>query len=131
MGLPVPDKQSKHKEKAAKAADWRVYMKDLFLDMFFPEKKYETPPNREDFLKKALQEAKQSLDDAYLGLQNVNDPDLIDRYIYELNAANLRYKVLLQDIKSCEPVSPELEMPDRISSTNLDTSASLLNRSFR
>lgn len=107
-------------------------MKELFFEIFFPNKKLENPPKREDFLKKALMDAKQSLDDAYLGLQNVSDPDLIDRYIYELNAANLRYKVLLQDIKSCEPVTAEIsELPERISSTNLDTSASLLNRSFR
>ena len=55
---------------------------------------------KEDFLKKSLLEAQRSFEDAYTGLQNVNDPDLIDSYIYELNAANLRYKVLLRDVKS-------------------------------
>lgn len=61
--------------------------------------KAETPPKREDFLKKALRECQIAMDDAYHGLQNTNEPDLIDRYIYELNAANIRYKVILRDIK--------------------------------
>ena len=56
-------------------------------------------PKKEDFLKKALLEAQQSFENAYIGLENVNDPDLIDSYIYEINAANLRYKVLLRDVK--------------------------------
>ena len=56
-------------------------------------------PKKEDFLKKALLEAQQSFENAYKGLENVNDPDLIDSYIYEINAANLRYKILLRDVK--------------------------------
>lgn len=82
-------------------------MKELFL--LFKDKQKENPPKREDFLKKALQDCQQSLEDAYCGLQNTNEPDLIDRYIYELNAANMRYKVLLRDIK--EVSSEELPSP--------------------
>lgn len=104
--------------------------------------KKENPPKREDFLKKALRDCQQSLEDAYCGLQNTNEPDLIDRYIYEWKAANLRYKVLLRDIKEAAPelsascvqaasTAEELSSPARISSTNLDTDTSLLNRSFR
>lgn len=124
-------------------------MKELLL-LLFKEKK-ENPPKREDFLKKSLQDCQQSLEDAYRGLQNTNEPDLIDRYIYELNAANLRYKVLLRDIKeaseelpsSCLPVpsivtteataatSEPLSFSFNISSTKRDTDTSLLNRSFR
>ena len=66
--------------------------------MLFIEKK-RNPPKLEDFLKKALLETQQSFENAYKGLANVSDPDLIDRYIYEINAANLRYKVLLRDVK--------------------------------
>ena len=66
--------------------------------MLFMEKKRNLP-KKEDFLKKALLEAQQSFENAYKGLENVNDPDLIDSYIYEINAANLRYKVLLRDVK--------------------------------
>lgn len=66
--------------------------------MLFMAKKRNLP-KKEDFLKKALLEAQQSFENAYKGLENVNDPDLIDSYIYEINAANLRYKVLLRDVK--------------------------------
>ena len=62
-------------------------------------RKKNTTPKREIFLKKALKEAQRSLNDAYAGLANVADPDLIDSYIYELNAANLRYQVILRDYK--------------------------------
>ena len=36
-----------------------------------------------------------ALENAYLGFDNVTDPDLIDCYIYELNAVMKRYKFLL------------------------------------
>lgn len=56
-------------------------------------------PKKEDFLKKALLDAQKRFDDAYKGFQNVNEPDLIDSYIYEINAATLKYKVLLHEVK--------------------------------
>ncbi len=68
--------------------------------MIFMKSKKRNPPRKEDFLKKALLIAQKNYEDAYKGLQNVNDPDLIDSYIYEINAANLRYKVLLRDVKN-------------------------------
>lgn len=67
--------------------------------LFKPKEKL---PKKEVFLKKALLEAQRSLQDAYDGLSNVNEPELIDSYIYELNAANLRYQVILRDYKSLQ-----------------------------
>lgn len=64
--------------------------------------KKEKLPKKEVFLKKALLQAQRNLQDAYNGLANVNEPELIDSYIYELNAANLRYQVILRDYKSLE-----------------------------
>jgi len=72
-------------------------LKGLFMNFIKPKK--ETPPKKEDFLKKALLDAQKRFDDAYKGLQNVNEPDLIDSYIYEINAATLKYKVLLHEFK--------------------------------
>ena len=69
-----------------------------FLSASYPAKK-ERPSKKEAFLKKALLEAQRSLQDAYDGLSNVKEPELIDSYIYELNAANLRYEVILRDYK--------------------------------
>ncbi|HBA97467.1 MAG TPA: DUF2508 domain-containing protein [Lachnospiraceae bacterium] len=67
--------------------------------MNFIKTKKASLPKKEDFLKKALLDAQKRFDDAYKGLQNVNEPDLIDSYIYEINAATLKYKVLLQEVK--------------------------------
>jgi hypothetical protein len=61
--------------------------------------KKENPPKKEVFLKKALLEAQRDLLAAYDGLSNVKEPELIDSYIYELNAAHLRYQVILRDYK--------------------------------
>ena len=63
------------------------------------EKKKELP-KKEKFLKKSLLEAQKNLTDAYAGLDSVQEPDLIDSYIYQLNAAYLRYRVLLRDVKA-------------------------------
>ena len=62
--------------------------------MIFSNKK-RNPPKREEFLKNALKETQKSFENAYKGLESVDDPDLI-------NAANLRYKVLLRDIKNSD-----------------------------
>ena len=42
-----------------------------------------------------LAQTKYALENAYLGFDNVTGPDLIDCYIYELNAVMKRYKFLL------------------------------------
>lgn len=68
--------------------------------MNFIKTKKRNPPAKEDFLKNALLDAQKSFEDAYKGLQNVNDPDLIDSYIYAINAATLKYKVLLHEVKT-------------------------------
>lgn len=70
-----------------------------FLSTTSLEKKERLSNKKEAFLKKALLEAQRSLQDAYDGLSNVKEPELIDSYIYELNAANLRYEVILRDYK--------------------------------
>ena len=69
--------------------------------MIFSNKK-RNPPKREEFLKNALKETQKSFENDYKGLESVDDPDLIDLFIYEINAANLRYKVLLRDIKNSD-----------------------------
>lgn len=47
-----------------------------------------------------LRRTKKDLDDAYENFQNVVDPDLIDRYIYEFNAVQKRYRFLLRQVKT-------------------------------
>lgn len=47
-------------------------------------------------IREELAMTKFALENAYSGFDNVTDPDLIDCYIYELNAVMKRYKYLLQ-----------------------------------
>ena len=42
------------------------------------------------------------LNDAYTNLQNVTDPDLIDYYIYQTKAVQMRYRYLLSCAKKLE-----------------------------
>lgn len=46
--------------------------------------------------------AKEALDNAYSNFENVVDPDLIDCYIFEMNAVHKRYKFLLKCAKQID-----------------------------
>lgn len=52
--------------------------------------------------------ARNALENAYAGFDNATDPDMIDCYIYELNAVMKRYKYLLQKAAESDPL-PENE----------------------
>lgn len=52
-----------------------------------------------DPLLEELARTKSAMDTAYSNFENVTEPDLIDCYIYELNAAQMRYKFLLRKVK--------------------------------
>ncbi|MDK2807273.1 MAG: hypothetical protein PWP24_2 [Clostridiales bacterium] len=54
---------------------------------------------QEKLLFEELRKTKLALDCADSNFQNATDPDLIDCSIYELNAAQHRYKVLLRQAK--------------------------------
>ena len=47
-------------------------------------------------LREELLQVRRALENAYSGFDNVTDPDLIDCYIYEVNAVMKRYKFLLE-----------------------------------
>ena len=46
-----------------------------------------------------IDKTKNALDTAYSNFENVVDPDLIDCYIYEVNAVQKRYKFLLDQAR--------------------------------
>ena len=46
-----------------------------------------------------IEQVKQQMDLAYCNFQNAMDPDLIDCYIFESNAAWKRYRFLLKEAK--------------------------------
>lgn len=45
-------------------------------------------------LKEAIEKTRQALDTAYAGFNNATDFDMIDSYIYEINALQRRYRHL-------------------------------------
>lgn len=53
-------------------------------------------------LLKDINETKLALESAYSNFENVIDPDLIDCYIYEVNAVQKRYKFLLKQAKELD-----------------------------
>ena len=58
-------------------------------------------------LREELLLARNALENAYAGFDNATDPDLIDCYIYELNAVMKRYKYLLQKAAENDPLPKE------------------------
>lgn len=68
-------------------------MKSIFRNNRRPESP-RTFPTYEESLRRDLKLAAWELENAYAGFDYVTDPDLIDCYIFELNAAMKRYKYL-------------------------------------
>ena len=60
---------------------------------------------RADELERELREARRQLRRAYDAFDLVSDPDLIDAWIYEINAWQARYSSLLRQRKELEPES--------------------------
>ncbi len=54
-------------------------------------------PNKE--LLEEIERVKMQMENAHCNFQNAMDPDLIDCYIYESNAAWKRYRFLLKEAK--------------------------------
>ncbi|MDF2586318.1 MAG: hypothetical protein K0S41_159 [Anaerocolumna sp.] len=55
-----------------------------------------------DVLLNEIKKTKIALESAYSNFENVIDPDLIDCYIYEVNAVQKRYKFLLKQAKEMD-----------------------------
>lgn len=62
--------------------------------------KKKSPQNME--LINEIRKTKLALESAYSNFENVVDPDLIDCYIYEVNAVQKRYKFLLKQMKELD-----------------------------
>ena len=79
----------------------------LFLTFLSqPESKEKTKTLRECILED-LEKTKNELEIAYSGFDNVTDPDLIDYYIYEVNAVLKRYRYLLNQAAALSPLPEE------------------------
>ena len=58
--------------------------------------------NPNESLLREIANTQRALEAAYSNFENVIDPDLIDCYIYEVNAIQHRYKFLLKQVKHAE-----------------------------
>ena len=81
------------------------------MKIFFSQN-YETPETLdEDFtlpsLREDLEKTRKALDTAYAGFDNAVDADMIDCYIYEINALLKRYKHLTELAAAEEAAVPE------------------------
>lgn len=74
-------------------------MRFFFRERSNPEIK-EVPKTERQLLLEDLEKTKCELDTAYRGFDFVTDPDLIDCYIYDINATLKRYKHLLEEISA-------------------------------
>lgn len=64
-------------------------------------------------LNSAIEKTRQALNNAYTGFDNATDADLIDSYIYEINALQKRYKYLvsLTEVRTPDEVPTLSEHP--------------------
>ena len=67
----------------------------------------ELVPEKKPTIYEELEKTKAALEIAYSGFDNVTDPDLIDSYIYEVNAIMKRYRYLLQRVAEQSPLPQE------------------------
>ena len=67
----------------------------------------EKPKTLRECILEDLEKTKGELEIAYSGFDNVTDPDLIDYYIYEVNAVLKRYRYLLNQAAALSPLPEE------------------------
>ena len=53
-----------------------------------------------------MADTRAELNRAYAGFNLQSDPDLVDSYVYEINALQSRYSYLVRRMKELEPVQP-------------------------
>lgn len=85
------------------------------MKILFSQNRLQDLPIEEDFTRPNLQDSiektRHALDVAYAGFDNATDPDLIDCYIFEINALLKKYKYL-SDLASKEKVSVTTLSPE-------------------
>ncbi len=78
-------------------------MTNILFPKHKQKKDHPKAPSKEFLeLKRQIEISKMAITSAQNQFEHVVDPTLIDCYIYELNAAQLRYQYLLRSLKSFE-----------------------------
>ena len=79
-------------------------MNSIFNPQLFWERRFDTDLEYEDDpIYMEISQTIAALNEAYAGFDEALDPDLIDSYIYEINALTLRYHFLLKQSKQTKP----------------------------
>ena len=69
-----------------------------------PRKRRKSPQQEErNALMEGLVRTRVLINQAYSGCNNTRDPDLIESYVFEINALQARYSYLLRRVKEMEP----------------------------
>lgn len=68
----------------------------------FPRKSVTSNQSEQQDLLRTLAHTRVLINQAYTGFNNTQDDDLIDSYVYEINALQARYNYLLRRIKELE-----------------------------
>ena len=71
----------------------------------------ERPTTLRECILEDLEKTRYELETAYSGFDNVTDPDLIDCYIYEVNAVMKRYRYLLNQAAALTQLPEEESTP--------------------
>ena len=78
------------------------------MKMYFSRRMGNMSDAEEDYspitLQESIEKTRKDLDMAYAGFDDATEADLIDSYIYEINALQKRYKYLI-DLASAEHVT--------------------------
>lgn len=81
------------------------------MKIVFSQNRATDLPVEEDFsklnLRDAMEKTRYALETAYAGFDNATDPDLIDCYIFEINALLKRYKYLSEQAALEKMPQPE------------------------
>jgi hypothetical protein len=54
-------------------------------------------------LLEGMRQTRTSIHQAYVGFNTAHDPDLIESYVFEINALQARYSYLLRQVRALEP----------------------------
>ena len=68
----------------------------------FPRKSVTSNHSEQQDLLRTLAHTRVLINQAYTGFNNTQDDDLIESYVYEINALQARYNYLLRRIKELE-----------------------------
>ena len=86
---------------------------DFYMKIFFSQAAASTENIEEDLapldLKESIRKTRQALDIAYAGFDNALESDLIDSYIYEINALQKRYQHLT-DLAASQPAGQKASL---------------------